>query len=218
MMNDIYFINKFREWGREIWKHKYLILMSIVMLIIAIIINYFAGIYVMNKAKVQQVPDLILDHFGPYNLSYIFVWGFIVIIGVALIYCLFFNIKRLHTAIAQFSLLTIIRALFIILTHLKTPTDAIAGKFPWILHNLRFENDMFFSGHVAVPFLGFLVFKESKIRYFFLISSIVMAITVLGMHQHYSIDVFAAFFITYGSYKIAGKLFEKIEGFLKEKY
>ena len=38
-----------------------------------------------------------------------------------------------------------------------------------------------------------------------------MAITVLGMHQHYSIDVFAAFFITYGVYKMGGWVIKKLK-------
>jgi len=210
-----YFKNKFKEWRNEILKYKYLILISLILIFFAGIIDFLAGEYVTTKAIVTAVPDLILDHFGPYNLNYIFVWGFILILGVALVYCLFYNIKKFHVALAQLSFLTILRSLFIILTHLKTPRDAVAGKFPWILHYLRFENDLFFSGHVAVPFLGFLVFKESKIKYFFLAGSIVMAITVLAMHQHYSIDVFAAFFIVYGGYKMANWLLRKVR-FLKD--
>jgi hypothetical protein len=36
-----------------------------------------------------------------------------------------------------------------------------------------------------------------------LVSSIILAITVLLMHVHYSIDVLSAYFITYGVYKLS---------------
>jgi len=39
----------------------------------------------------------------------------------------------------------------------------------------------------------------------------VMAATVLLMHVHYSIDVFSAFFITYGIYKIGQRLVAKFD-------
>ncbi|MBD3360385.1 hypothetical protein GF366_01130, partial [Candidatus Peregrinibacteria bacterium] len=79
------------------------------------------------------------------------------------------------------------------------------------LSKLFFENDLFFSGHTAVPFLAFLVFKESKIfKWVMFAGSILMAITVLLMHVHYSIDVFAAFFITYGIYSISNKIFRDL--------
>ena len=94
------------------------------------------------------------------------------------------------------------------LTHFGAPQGAISPPgFPGIVSALSFRQDYFFSGHVAFPFLCFLLFKESRIRWFFLASSIVMGVVVLLGHLHYSIDVFAAFFITYASYRIGGLVF-----------
>ena len=76
---------------------------------------------------------------------------------------------------------------------------------------LIFNNDLFFSGHVAIAFLGFLLFQEKKLKIFFLIATIVMALTVLFMHVHYSIDVFAALFITYSTHEFGKRLFKKIK-------
>lgn len=70
---------------------------------------------------------------------------------------------------------------------------------------------MFFSGHTAIPFLGFLVFYEDKfMRYFCLAASVLMGATSLLTHQHYSIDVFSAFFITYATFKMGEWIFKKI--------
>jgi hypothetical protein len=87
--------------------------------------------------------------------------------------------------------------------------------FPWIFKGISFQNDMFFSGHTAIPFLGFLLF-DGKIRYFFLCGSICMGTVVLLMHLHYSIDVFSAFFITYCCYRVGNVLLEKIEPHIKK--
>ena len=83
--------------------------------------------------------------------------------------------------------------------------------FPWFFENLYFENDMFFSGHTAMPFLGFYLFRHSPLRYVFLVGAIVMGIVVLAMHLHYSIDVFAAFFMTYCSYRMGLRLLRKLD-------
>jgi len=211
MIDTSYFINKFHEWRREIWEHKYLILISLIIFALAMSTDFMAGDYVSYKAHVVNVHDIILDHFGPYNLNFFYVWGFVIFFWSLCLYPFFFKTKKIHIALFQLSILTILRSLFIVLTHLQTPSDAIRVVAPQLFNVLKFSNDQFFSGHVAIPFLGFLLFKESKIKYFFLIGSIIMGITVLGMHQHYSIDVFGAFFITYGSYKIGEWLIKKLK-------
>jgi hypothetical protein len=108
------------------------------------------------------------------------------------------------------SLFIIVRSGFMLFTHLGVPYDAVKFTSPGILQLFDFTNDLFFSGHTGLPFLGFLIFKQHKrIRYFMLISSIILGITVLLMHIHYSIDVFSAFFITFGVYTIGNWFFKK---------
>ncbi len=105
------------------------------------------------------------------------------------------------------SLFVLVRSAFIILTHLKAPADAITVVSPSFFQFLTYTNDLFFSGHAGLPFLGFLVYKDSKIKCFMIFSSIILALTVLLMHVHYSIDVASAYFITYGIYVIGTPLF-----------
>ena len=202
-------MGRLKEWGKEIFEHKYLILFSLFLLAVAIFLDYLAGIYV-NKTPGVVAPDLILDHIPTLDLDLIFIYGDVLIIALIFLFPLFFSVKQFHKAISQFSLLIIVRAAFTTFTHLETPLGALKFHIPNLISIISFQNDMFFSGHTAVPFLGFLLFKDSKIRYFFLASSIVMAATVLFMHVHYTIDVFSAFFITYGVYKIGERLFKRV--------
>jgi hypothetical protein len=203
-------ISKYRLWKRDVSKHKGAITLSFVFLIISLIANYLAGRYV-NKKISTSVTDIILDNIPPINLSLLFIYGVATIILVLFIYTLFYKPKEFHIALSQFSLLVFIRSIFITLTHLGLPSDAVILDLPDVYRIFTFQNDMFFSAHTAIPFLGFLIFKKEKIRWFFLLSTIIMALTVLFMHVHYSIDVFAALFITYGSYKIGKWLFKEIK-------
>ena len=198
------FNSSFQKWKKDFWDHKYLILASVFFFVLAAIINFISSTFVDSITTVR-VQDIILDNIPTLDLDTIFIWGVLTVIAVLVIYSVVFRMKELHRIISQISLLVIVRSFFISLTHLGEPAGAyIMPKVPVIysLFTFNFSNDLFFSGHVAICFLGFLLFKKQKIRYFFLLASIVMAITVLFLHVHYSIDVFAAYFITYGTYKI----------------
>ena len=200
---------KFNSWRDEIWNHKYLILLSMLFLLLANISYWVTSMYVDKKAS-AQVTDLILDHIPAMNLTPIFTTGFSLTVIVLFLYPFLFKVRHIHVVISQLSLLVFIRSIFITLTHMRAPADAILSQLPRLYDFLVFNNDLFFSGHAAVPFLGFLLFRKEWIGKYFLIVSIILSATVLLMHVHYSIDVFAAFFITYGSYKIGNILFKKL--------
>ncbi len=158
-----------------------------------------------------KVPDLILDLFPAVDLSFLFIYGYVSLILGMFVYPVVFRLRMLHIVAFQFSLLLIVRSVFMIFTHLETPAGAVSVNYPWFFRGLYFENDMFFSGHTAMTFLGFYVFRRSRLRYVFLVGSIVMAIVVLAMHVHYSIDVLAAFFMTYGSYRIGHRILLRLD-------
>ena len=204
-----YFKKGFQDWRNELFEYRFLILLSLIIVVIAGFLDYYSGVYV-SSARVADVPDLILDHVGPYDLRPVYIYGYIALIVALFLYPLVLHIRMLHIVISQFSLLVMLRALFMIFTHLQSPLDAIQVDFPWIFKGLSFQNDLFFSGHAAIPFLGYLLFRKSKIKYFFLAGSIVMAVTVLLMHIHYSIDVFSAYFIAACSYRIVNRILTKV--------
>jgi len=107
----------------------------------------------------------------------------------------------------MFSIYLFVRSFFVIFTHLRAPFDAAVVHFPSIFQFLNFSNDLFFSGHAGLSFLAFLVLREhhKKLSYFMLACSIILGITVLLMHVHYSIDVFSAYFIVYGIFVFGNK-------------
>ncbi len=203
-------MNNLKEWRAEFSNHRNLILLSLLFLGIALVLNYIAGTYV-DGTGTTVATDIILDHTIIINLSFLFIYGIGFVITVLFLYPLFFNVKETHIVISQFSLLVLIRSFFVSLTHLRAPADAIIMSSSSVYDVFFFNNDLFFSAHTAIPFLGYLLFRKEKVALFFLCSTVILAMTVLLMHVHYSIDVFAAIFIAYGSYRLGNWLFGKIE-------
>ncbi len=199
----------FKNWFLKFKKNYKFIFFSVLFFILVVLIDHLAGTYVTEKGS-ASVTDIILSNFGPYNLSFLFVYYWLFVLSVFVLYPLIFKIKSFHKVFNQLSFLIILRSFFISLTHLKASSSIIPISYPFFLNFFAFQNDLFFSGHVAIPFLAFLIYKKDKIRWFFLASSILLGIVSLLMHQHYTIDVLSAFFITYGSFKMVRYLFPKL--------
>jgi hypothetical protein len=202
--------SKLRDWRFVFAHEKKKLIVALIFFVIAMILYISAGDYTRDHGGVA-VPDLILDRIGPYDLGFIFVWLFILITALFFIHPVLFNPRAFPYVLNIFSLFVAVRSGFIIFTHLIPPPDAIIIHFPGYLNLLSFSNSLFFSGHTGLPFLGFLIYRKysKTMSYFMLASSFVMAITVLLMHVHYSIDVFSAYFISYGVYKFGNFMYAK---------
>ena len=191
-----------KAWKKELYEYKYLIILSIILIIFSAGICFQASTYV-DRINTVPVPDLILDNIPALNLGWLYAYGFLAVLTTLTIYTLIFRAKRFHEVAFLFCLLILVRSIFIMLTHVGIPADAkMDVGIPELYQHSNFRNDLFFSGHAAMPFLAFLIFRKEKIGMFFLAMSIILSATVLLMHVHYSIDVFSAFFITYGVYKL----------------
>ncbi len=198
------------EKHRSFWSQKsfsFSALLAFLFLASSLVVNYVAGIYATNRAS-QAVTDILLDNLPVFNVNFIFVNGtiiFLLFIGVLLIQ----EPKRIPFILKSAAIFALVRSIFIIMTHLGPPGQG------WIEPNrflelFTFGGDLFFSGHVGLPFLFALIFWDIKyFRYIFLAASLIGGIAVILGHLHYTIDVFAAFFISYGIFHIAQWLFAK---------
>ncbi len=199
-----------RTWTRELLQCRHLLALSGIFLAVALFADYQCGVYVTARPGVK-VPDLILDRLPTIDLSFLFTYGYMALIVGMFLYPLWGRPRMLHVVAIQFSLLLILRSLFMMFMHVSTPADSVAVHFPGLFSRFYFENDMFFSGHTAMPFLGFYLFRPHRLRYVYLGGSMIMGIVALLMHVHYSIDVFAAFFMTYCSYQMGNALLRKLD-------
>jgi membrane-associated phospholipid phosphatase len=199
-----------RTWTSELLRCRRLLALSSVFVAVALLTDYRCGVYVTLRPSVK-VPDLILERLPTIDLSFLFTYGYIALILGMFLYPLFRRVGMLHVVVIQFSLLLTLRSLFMIFMHVSTPAGSVNVHFPGFFGRFYFENDMFFSGHTAMPFLGFYLFRPNRLRYVYLVGSIVMGISALAMHVHYSIDVLGAFFMTYCSYQMGSTLLRKLD-------
>lgn len=189
------------------WRYYASLLEGIIFLIISIFATHLASVYAQINAS-NYVEDIILSNTPVFNFEFIFVQGAISLSLFVVVLCVYFR-KTAPFLIKTVSFFIIIRAMFVSLTHLGPyPTKLTLDSS--MLDFITTGNDLFFSGHTGLPFLIALIFwNHIYLRSLFLASSVVFGVIVLLSHLHYSIDVFAAFFITYTIYHMAIKLFHK---------
>ncbi len=163
----------------------------------SVIVNHIAVNFAERNASNSAV-DLILSHVPVFDLDGIFIYG-----GIFLAACIaavgISHPRRLAFLIKSIALFVIIRSIFVTLTHIGPVADRVPVDPQNPLRWFTSGADLFFSGHTGLPFLIALVFWDNRtIRALFVFLSLFFAtIAILG-HLHYSIDIFAAFFITYG--------------------
>jgi len=183
----------------------------------SIFLTYYVNIF--NDSYVYaSVGDLLLDKIPTYNLKFLFEWGFYTVIASIIFYIIIFKEEKIPFALNTFALLICVRCGFIILTEIGPPNGffndiATVNNNPF--RKMFFKNDLFFSGHASIPYLAYLLFKKTKFALFMLFMTFIMSATVLLMHVHYSIDVFAAFFITYGLFSFTSKIFKNLNSKFK---
>ena len=194
---------------------------GLILLATSLVSQFFVTGYV-NDLPSTPVTDLILSNIRVYDVGGIFVYGSFLLLFVALFVALR-KPSSIPFMLKSVALFTLIRSLFVIMTHFTSFPTRIAIESSFLNHaffdGIFTGNDLFFSGHTGLPFLLVLMFWDynKTTRTVFLGFSILFAIVVLLGHIHYSIDVLSAFFITYGIFQICKFLFkQEWEFFLKK--
>lgn len=204
-------MDKFIKKHKNYWINKSFstsVFWGLLLLTISLAINYAAGIYATNRAS-NAVTDIILSNIRVFDVDGILIYGSM-LFGIGLFILILYEPKRIPFVLKSIALFVIIRSMFVILTHIAPSLEKIPLDPGRILSKLIFGGDLFFSGHTGLPFLMALIFWQNKyLRNIFLAISVTFGITVLLGHFHYSIDVFAAYFITYTIFHIAQKFFKK---------
>lgn len=181
----------------------------------ALVLNRYAGgLADANGRNAHTSPDLLLGWLPHWDTSTLFIYGFALLLLWLIVAAILYERRRIPRILWAYAVLIAVRSFFIVLTPMRTPPDhaVLAGDplFEAFGRFLTFEHDLFFSSHTATPFLAFLLFRGPWVSLSFLAVSILMAATVLIGRFHYSIDVFAAFFITYGLHKLEADKIQRV--------
>lgn len=183
-------------------------LLGVLFFALSLIISHQASTYADIRAS-NYVTDILLDNLPTFDVDGILNYG-VMAFSIFVICVLVVEPKKIPFALKSLALFVVIRSVFITLTHL----GPLPGQTPVnpndLLSRLILGNDYFFSGHTGMPFLIALIFwKDKLIRNISIACSLIFAVSVILGHLHYSIDVFAAFFITYGIFHISQNFFPK---------
>jgi hypothetical protein len=196
---------------KTVWENKIFLTSAIYglfLLILSLIINYATGTYASAKAS-NSVSDIFLDNLPTFDVNIIFIDGFILFL-VFILALILYQPKKIPFVLKSMALFIFIRAIFMTLTHIAPSPEQIPLEGSDISLQFTFGADLFFSGHVGLSYLMALIFWDDlRLRIIFIISSIIFGISVLLGHLHYSIDVFAAYFITYTIFEMAKNIFAK---------
>lgn len=208
---------EFRETFRNNkFKIEFFITITLLVLILVTLSNFLNFIERRNGVILN---DPVLNLFDPVDLT----WLTFGLIYVSLIAAIIFFSKKpqlLLVAFQSYFLMIILRMIAMHLVSLNPPEKMIPLNDPLVEFfgtGQLLTKDLFFSGHTATLFLLFLLADLKSLKIFFLISTITLAISVLLQHVHYSIDVLAAPFFAYGSFKLIEKLRQKFSSSLSLK-
>ena len=191
-------------------------ILSFIFLFGSFFVSYYASTYAQERAS-QPVTDIFLSNIPAVDVDGIFAFGPLVFWGLVA-YLLLKEPKRIPYTIKTIALFVLIRAFFISLTHIGPfPVQSYVDYSMNVVKFFGSGSDLFFSGHTGLPFLIALVFWDYKIlRCLFIATAVFFGIVVLLGHLHYSIDVLAAFFITYSIYRIAERVFPRDKKIFQE--
>lgn len=181
---------------------------GIILFLASSVAYFYSAIYATKKAS-NYVADIVLSNIRVFDVGEIFIYGPVVLWTFVFI-LLLSDPKKIPFTLKAISLFILIRSVFVSITHLGPfPTQVDIDPLNF-LASLMIDKGYFFSGHTGLPYLLTLLFWDNLfLRALFFVSSIFFGVVVLLGHLHYSIDVLAAFFITYSIYRLAEVFFPK---------
>jgi len=193
---------KWKEFLQDKYFRNEVIITSIVF---AIVLSCFTLFLNYNESRTGiTLADPILHFFKPIDLT----WLTFIIIYLSVVLGIIFlsqNPKTLIFALQAYSLLLLIRVMMMFLLPLNPPVGMIPLNDPLVQNfgsGKILTKDLFFSGHTATIFMLYLVVENKLYNKLFLVLTLVVGVSLLLQHVHYAIDVVAAPFFAYLSYRL----------------
>ncbi len=203
----LFLLNNFTAvWKQEFGNKRFRILFITTIICFAVVLFLLRSFLQFNETREGVLfSDPLLELFNPVDVTW-FTFGIIYIALFGGILYLCFHPINLSLALLSY----VIMALFRICVMYVLPLDPPETTIPLIDPFVEFfgggetlVKDLFFSGHTATMLLLFLAAVNPKVKLLFIVCTILVGIAVLIQHVHYTVDVLAAPFFAYTSYRIA---------------
>ncbi len=215
-MKQIKSASLFEVWKESLSDKTFKISMVITFISLPLVLIVLSNFLLFNETRIGViVDDPFLKLFKAINLNrFIFtlIYGGIILGIIFLIkhprYFLF--------TLQSYAIMVIFRMIVMYSLPLDPPVGMISLNDPFVQlfgSGVTLQKDLFFSGHTSTMFLLFLTAVNKKMRFAFLIGTVIVGLSVLLQHTHYTVDVLAAPFFSYTSYRIA-KIFNQKTGLI----
>jgi hypothetical protein len=151
------------------------------------------------------LPDTLLALLPPRDVTSL-IFGLIYVGLLHGVATLLTEPRRLVVTLQAYAMMMLLRMAAMWVTPLEAPPGMIPLEDPLVRlfgSGKLLTKDLFFSGHTSTLFLLALAVPGWRSRAFLLLCMAAVAGSVLWQHVHYTIDVLAAPFFAYASYRIA---------------
>jgi hypothetical protein len=164
-----------------------------------------------DKAPLPTGNDWLLRRLPVVHTGPLLTWGWLAIHAMAFFTLGLGQKPRVPFYLASMALFVAVRSVFVSLMPVGPPEGIMpiyrGTSLAFFEGRLIYDNELFFSGHTAMPYLYALFSAHNaKLRFAFFACSAAMGVGVLLTRNHYTMDVLAAFFITHSIYLLSRKL------------
>jgi len=170
-----------------------------IIFLVSVLFTYRSFLDFAEARPGGSIPDPILKLYEPIDLTWL-IFGLIYLCLLIGIIALIKNPEKLLLAFQVYTSVIIVRIVAMYLMPFEAPEKIIVLKDPFVEmfgSGKSLTKDLFFSGHTATLFLLFLVVESKRLKYVFLVSAVVVGVSIVLQHVHYVIDIFTAPFFTY---------------------
>jgi membrane-associated phospholipid phosphatase len=181
-------------------------------IVTAVIIAFSHFLHFVEQRDGVILNDPILKTFNPIDLTWL-TFALIYLSLIIFVATTFNKPDKLLIAFQAYGLMLLFRTIAMYLTPFEAPETIILLNDPFVQFFAKGDiltKDLFFSGHTGTLFLVSLLAENKTLKTIFLILTILVGSAVLLQHVHYSVDVFVAPFVAYGSYRIIKNLHIRI--------
>jgi hypothetical protein len=200
------------EWHGVHYKWWIITLAGVLALLMTSYMLYTKLGWVADQRALPTGSDWLLRRLPVVNVLPMLSWGFFAITIPAAAAAILYYPRRIPFLAFTISVYLVVRAAFVFLSPIGAPVGMVDMRqmdylMAKLLGTWTFMNEFIFSGHTGIPFLFFMFFETRWLKGFMLAGSLTMAVCVLLSRNHYTVDVLAAYLVTYSIYKLSERLY-----------